>query len=208
MHLKVVITALATAVFGVALGQNAQAAYVIDISQVGGNVVATGSGTFNFLDLSFTGFDLPLNVGLDPSTGYVGLGNEDAAGNPNTAADNYITVFGPSSFGSGGYAAASSTSGTVAGIDGSISEVIVPPGYPANGSTISSVTTWDNATIASLGLNPGTYVWTWGDNNPDSLTLNISSGIPEPSTWAMMLLGLASLGVGYRASRKSAALAA
>ena len=33
--------------------------------------------------------------------------------------------------------------------------------------------------------------------------------IPEPSTWAMMLLGFAGLGfAGYRASRKSAALAA
>jgi hypothetical protein len=34
------------------------------------------------------------------------------------------------------------------------------------------------------------------------------SGVPEPSTWAMMLLGFAGLGfAGYRASRKSAVLA-
>jgi hypothetical protein len=33
--------------------------------------------------------------------------------------------------------------------------------------------------------------------------------IPEPSTWAMMLIGFAGLGyAGYRASRKSAAVAA
>jgi PEP-CTERM motif len=32
------------------------------------------------------------------------------------------------------------------------------------------------------------------------------AAVPEPSTWAMMLIGFASLGfVGYRASRKSAA---
>ena len=31
------------------------------------------------------------------------------------------------------------------------------------------------------------------------------SGVPEPSTWAMMLLGFAGLGfAGYRASRKAA----
>lgn len=43
------------AVFGlaVAIEPTAQAAYVIDISQVGANVVATGSGTLNFLDQTF-----------------------------------------------------------------------------------------------------------------------------------------------------------
>ena len=55
-------------------------------------------------------------------------------------------------------------------------------------------------------------------SGPDasSYTLLLSPGIgdsptsvPEPSTWDMMLLGFAGLGyAGYRASRKSAALAA
>jgi hypothetical protein len=36
-----------------------------------------------------------------------------------------------------------------------------------------------------------------------------TTAVPEPSTWAMMLLGFAGLGfVGYRASRRSVALAA
>jgi hypothetical protein len=39
-------------------------------------------------------------------------------------------------------------------------------------------------------------------------TANSAGVIPEPSTWAMMLIGLAGLGfAGYRRSRKSAALA-
>jgi hypothetical protein len=38
---------------------------------------------------------------------------------------------------------------------------------------------------------------------------NLASTVPEPPTWAMMLLGFAGLGfAGYRASRKSGALAA
>jgi PEP-CTERM motif len=37
----------------------------------------------------------------------------------------------------------------------------------------------------------------------------VSPGVPEPSTWVMMLLGFAGLGVaGYRASRNNVALAA
>ena len=39
----------------------------------------------------------------------------------------------------------------------------------------------------------------------DTITLNIA-GIPEPSTWAMLALGLAGLGfVRHRASRKARA---
>jgi PEP-CTERM motif len=45
----------------------------------------------------------------------------------------------------------------------------------------------------------------------DNITIGASSpgGTPEPSTWAMMLIGFAGLGfAGYRSSRKTAALAA
>lgn len=45
------------------------------------------------------------------------------------------------------------------------------------------------------------------DNLLDSVS-NIALSTPEPSTWAMMLIGFASLGfAGYRASRKVAAIA-
>jgi PEP-CTERM motif len=38
---------------------------------------------------------------------------------------------------------------------------------------------------------------------------SISSVVPEPATWAMMLLGFAGLGfAGYRTSRRSASIAA
>ncbi len=65
----------------------------------------------------------------------------------------------------------------------------------------------------------GLYIGgTYGDNyyefldytGPYSGTyLALSPVVPEPSTWAMMLLGFAGLGfAGYRASRKSAKVAA
>ncbi len=41
-----------------------------------------------------------------------------------------------------------------------------------------------------------------------NLTLYNSTAIPEPATWAMLMLGFASLGfAGYRASRNSAVAA-
>jgi hypothetical protein len=43
----------------------------------------------------------------------------------------------------------------------------------------------------------------------DSVVFNVSTAVPEASTWAMMLLGLASLGfAGHRASRKTPAFTA
>lgn len=50
------------------------------------------------------------------------------------------------------------------------------------------------ATIASLGLTPGTYTWTWAG---DSFTVNVGmappavASIPTLSEWGMILLSLA-----------------
>ncbi|HEY5205127.1 MAG TPA: PEPxxWA-CTERM sorting domain-containing protein [Roseiarcus sp.] len=47
------------------------------------------------------------------------------------------------------------------------------------------------------------------DSQTSDLSAFAPSAVPEPSTWAMMLLGFAGLGfAGYRGSRKSAAFAA
>ena len=58
--------------------------------------------------------------------------------------------------------------------------------------------TFDGETLASIGLTPGTYVYTWGTgDHADSLAIKV--GVPEASTWAMMLIGFAGLSfAGYR----------
>ena len=77
--------------------------------------------------------------------------------------------------------------------------VAVPQGYVSGTPLGTSTATFSNATISSLGLTPGAYVWTWGDGaTADSFTLDISSvgaaaPAPEPATWAMMVLGLVGL---------------
>ena len=68
-----------------------------------------------------------------------------------------------------------------------------------------STATWDGSTIASLGLIPGVYTWTWGSGaTADSFTMTISASVPEPGTW--LLLGCESLGLTAlrgRASRRA-----
>jgi hypothetical protein len=175
----------------------ARAAYVIDLDQVGSNVVATGSGSFNVSGVDLIGFNFPFHVGIDSSSGYLAIGNLDGFGGD--VGLGYSPISGPSSFGSGLFTAPTSTTGYIAGINGSDCIVFVPWGYGWYVPTLSGTATWDNTTLAALGVSRGSYVWTW---NGDSFTLNVSGGAPEPTTWALTLLGFAGLAyAGYRRAR-------
>jgi hypothetical protein len=41
----------------------------------------------------------------------------------------------------------------------------------------------------------------------ETLTFAAAGGVPEPSTWAMMLIGFAGLGVAFRQSRRKVSFA-
>jgi hypothetical protein len=52
-------------------------------------------------------------------------------------------------------------------------QLIVPFDY-VSGDPLSASSTYVGATIASLGMTPGEYVWTWGSGDTaDSFTLNV-----------------------------------
>ena len=194
----------ATVVCGALAASGAEAAYVVNFSQVGGDVVAEGSGSFDFLQSSFIGFLNPMVLGVNPSSGFLGVGNEDNYGNPESYGDQYASITGPASFGSGGFTAATSTTGTVSGIDAGGGYFIVSGGYSSGQTVTSSTTTWQGATFSSLGLTSGTYVWTLGTSS-DTFTINVpGSDAPEPASWAMMLAGFGLVGAAMRSRRKVA----
>jgi len=59
-----------------------------------------------------------------------------------------------------------------------------------------------STTLSFLGYTGNAYI---GLDNVDVEPI-VSPGVPEPSTWAMMLLGFAGVGfAGYRRARKSGA---
>jgi hypothetical protein len=188
---------------------SAQAGYVVDLTQQGSNVVATGSGAIDLTGLTFSGSTFLVSV-ITPS------GPDMLAGpsmqSPAVQIDGYLGFTGPTNFGSGSEIFADSGSGDLVGIftlptlPTGRTTLFVPRGYVSD-SPLSSTATWDSQTLSSLGATPGTYEWTWGAGANQSFTLVIGTGatggntVPEPSAWAMMLIGFAGLGlIGYRSA--------
>jgi len=152
--------------------RSAQADYIVTLEQVGPNVVATGSGAFDLTGLSFVG-TFASGAAMNPSTSILAV----ASG----TVDDYVTISGPSSFGTGGATVASSSSGDAVAISGPTGEFFVPHGY-ISGQVLSDSSTYNNATFSSLGVTPGTYVWTWGPGADQKFTLEIKFPTPNNIT--------------------------
>lgn len=170
------------------IGTSAHSAVVIDVQQVGSDVIATTSGSLNLDGLVSFGdnFGVP-RFRSDSAIFYTSFG----------PADVYGLVAGPSNFGAGFITILGDGSGSTFGIAPNV--VSVPEGYISHGSLFAT-TTFKSLTFANLGLNLGTYVF---KTPSDTITVNIGStiaAVPEPATWIMMMLGMG--GIGFTMRRK------
>lgn len=165
----------------------AQADYIVTVVQQGNNVIATGSGTLDLAGLELNpscSLGCFSNAGLNPMVGAIVTGPVNQV-----PTRFYLGFTGPASFGSGDSTLPSSGSGDSVGIDGTFDILSVPLNY-VSGSALSDNWSYDDTTFASLGVTPGTYVWTWGSGaTADSFTLNIVL-VPEPSSLALLALPL------------------
>ena len=178
--------AVAASLFSVRPAQ----AYTVTLQQMGSNVVANGSGPIDLTGLTSDVYGLILegkitaNIGLIIITGPFGV-----------FADGFSGITGPTSFGSGGFSFPSSGSGDIVGISGFFGRLVVPLNYASN-TALSDSMTFNNASFASLGVTPGTYVWTWGTGLPNqNFTLIIGgAGVPDGGS-TVSLLSFALLGL-------------
>lgn len=139
---------------------------------------------------------------MDPGSGYLVTGAEEIV-------QLWSGAIGPGSFGTETDTLASTGTGDMVGIysgavSGGAAWMYVPFYGYVSGDPLSTSSTWDNASFASLGLTPGTYVWTWGSAADQSFTLIIENavpvGVPEPAALGMFGFGALLIGafVGLR----------
>jgi hypothetical protein len=189
-----------TTVAASSLATPANASYIIDIVQSGANVDVTGSGSINTAAL--------LDYGSADFVADIHASSAEVIVAPGSLIFWYTGESSNETFGTGGYFGASSSTGSIGGVEGG-NLVILPEDY-VSGTTISGSSVYDNITLAALGLTAGTYVMTWGSGaTADSATVQVgqaSTPIPEPPSAPLMLVPALALIAGCQRLRKKAVL--
>src|SRR3954468_12221928 len=139
----------------------AQAEYIVFLEPSGNDVVAKGQGV---IDLNGLTFEMAAKdterAAVLPTVGAMAIGPPSL-----TSAAFYLGLDGPKSFGSGNKGnQADSGSGDFVGVAGAFGRLVVPIDY-VSGSLLTDSSTYLNQTLNTLGVTPGIYRWTWGDEN-------------------------------------------
>jgi len=152
---------------GIGLAAPAHAGHIVTLTQVGVNVVATGSGSIVLAALRlFSPQVVSAQSVIGPNGGLITTGPVSQ-----TPTTTYTGFAGPMTFGSGSDDLANSGSGDIVGIQGNPNPIgtrlLVPSGY-SSGVSLADTSTYDNTTFSMLGVTPDTYVWTWGPGRPQT----------------------------------------
>jgi hypothetical protein len=181
---------------------DANAAVTFNISQVGSNVVATASGTFDSTGATVITNSSFFFKGVRGISGYLGVGTTVTA-----TAYRMVNV-GAIAFGtSTSFIGSTSETGLNLGFHRNTggNYFFISNSY-VNNAEISATSTFSNSTLGSLGLTAGTYLSSVAGN---VITVNIGqsvAAVPEPATWAMMLVGFSMIAATARYRRRSVAI--
>ena len=173
-------------VFAVAAGVgSARAEVTVTATEDNGDVVFEGSGTLNLDAMQVNYPQTRRDPIVDPGITEFLVGPVDAW------ATAYVPIGGIMAWnerpigglGTGGETLATSGSGDMFGFL-EFHHLTVPFNY-VSGDPLEGTATYEGATFESLGLDVGTYVWSWGEDATfDSFTLVISTATPiQQSTW-------------------------
>ena len=172
----------------------ANATVTLNISQVGSNVVASGSGSLNLTGLTEYEKASALAGEINAAAAFAEVGDGGQWMDGFTGLTSYPTSLGPGT----GSIFSSSVTGDPFAVYGAFGMLWLPDGY-VSGSAIAGTATWLNQSVASLGLTPGTYPFA---APADTVVVNIEGAVPEPASWALMLLGFGAIGWAMRCRRQ------
>lgn len=157
----------------------AQASAIINVEQVGPDVVATITGSINREGLTFsyayTYNQVGIIAGADNFDGLIGVGESTTVAIYYYVSEHHDFSNSPLYF-----HATSNTGGHFQIREVNYSDqasLMLPYNYVSN-DPINSSSTWAGNTIASMGLISGTYIYNLG--NGETITLNIAQG-PAPT---------------------------
>ena len=143
-------------------------AFTVTLLEVGSDVVMSGYGGFNILDLTYVATN-GYGAVIDPQTGVFLLGSSPS----NLDLYTGSTFNQPTNF--GGPPTGATINGSIDTLMGvfPVNNLAVPTGY-ISGSYIEGSTTYFNQTLSSLGATPGIYIYSWGSGvNSSILTLQV-----------------------------------
>lgn len=194
---------------------SAMAALVIDVYEYNGNVVFEASGT---LDLEGVAYQV-ITISDESDFVVADAGQMVASIEANTGSifmvqpttlpltvHLYDSAVTPAPFGTGGAALASdyfSDGSPLFGLlsDSDLHGVFLTPEF-IQGSAFSQSMVFEGTTFAELGIAAdASYIWSW--SNGETVTMSVSTVVPEPATYAA-IIGAAMLGlVGLRRWQRS-----
>jgi hypothetical protein len=178
----------------------AKAGVVINIGEVGGDVVTTFYGSLDLTGLTqipsgFANVDPRLRAS---NTFYSGV--EEGAANLRF----WYGFTGPAALGPGTSTfVATSAFGDKFAFNNNLfalSGVFLDLTY-ASGATLSGGTTFAGQTFALMGLTEGTYVYEAPNDTVTFIIGDVRPGVPEPDSWALLVLGFGLAGSALRARR-------
>jgi hypothetical protein len=152
----------------------------IIVSEVGANLVISGSGTINLAALTLVGSGATVVLGLNTNPGEGKIFSDNGGVSP--IVDVYSGFTPSSTFGSNISKFADVFSGDNFGINVTDNEIYVPSGY-TSGSAISGSMQINNTTLSNAGFLAGTYTYSWGSGgSADSIIINaVASVTPTPT---------------------------
>lgn len=146
------------------------AVFTTTFQQVGANVVATGSGSFDLSGMGLTFSPIIQENRIWGATNFFLFGSGNS-----TAYDLEMT--GPAFSGVGGEVFADSWSGDQVGIWVDADRIYVPVGY-VSGAALANSATWSSQTIGGLGLTKGLFAYTFGNNTFNIVVDDVMSAVP------------------------------